>query len=129
MTLQELEAVYACYPRKLGQARGMAKARTTIKTQERLGALRTAVSNYRALLAREGTESRFMKHWDTFLGCWTDYLEPENTPAKILPIRPPPVATTAAPPTADRVGYTDAKAAIDRFLKRGLSDPCDTGGT
>ena len=69
-----LESVYQRYPRKEGKTRGLEKLRREIKTPDDFEALGKAVDNYAALVRRDGTEPRFVKHFSTFAGCWRDYL-------------------------------------------------------
>src|SRR5690606_25847979 len=82
ITDTDLDPIYALYPRKVGKTRGYALAKKL--SREELDDLRRAVSNYRS--ATEKTESRFIKHFSTFMGEWRDWLEwqpdaPESPPS------------------------------------------------
>lgn len=76
VTPADLECVYKLYPRKEGKAKGLKKAREVIRTPADLEAFRSAVTNYAELMRREGRELRHVKAFDTFVGCWVDYLDP-----------------------------------------------------
>lgn len=69
----DLEAVYGLYPRKEGRKRGMALLRRAATSRARLGEVAQAVRNYAASVA--GKERDFIKHFDTFMGCWEDYVD------------------------------------------------------
>lgn len=70
VTSFDFEAVYALYPRKEGKTRGLAKCTTQIKTQADYDALLVAVKHY-----AQSAEPPFVKHFDTFMGCWRDWIE------------------------------------------------------
>ncbi len=86
----DFEAVYSAYPRKLGRKKGMQRCKTQIRTREKYDALLRAVANYRAKIAKDGVEERFIKQFDTFMNCWEDYLV---LPASASPARLPILTT------------------------------------
>jgi hypothetical protein len=91
----DFEVIYALYPRKLGRKKGLQRCRSVVTTQAKYDSLLVAVKHYAAFVA--GTEDRFIKHFDSFMSCWEDWVEPKSppgsagrangTPAK--PNRPP----------------------------------------
>lgn len=72
------EDLYEKYPRKVGKTRGIAKLKASIKTEDDVASFIVAVTNYRAHLAKEGTEAKYIMHFSTFVNCWPDWLDPEN---------------------------------------------------
>jgi hypothetical protein len=91
----DFEAIYAAYPRKLGRKKGLQRCRSAIRTQAKFDALQAAVKHYTAFVA--GKDVEFVKHFDSFMSVWEDWVEPQSppgnagratgTPAK--PNRPP----------------------------------------
>jgi hypothetical protein len=78
----QLEEIYDTFPRKKGKAKGFKKARDEIKSIHDVEALRAAVSNYRQDCIREKTESRFIKHFSTFMAEWRDWIDPSHGSAE-----------------------------------------------
>jgi len=81
------EAFWAKYPKKLGKQDAMAEwIRITVKETPAL--LEEALDKYLAVIKRDGTEVRFIKHPTTFLrkDRWRDYLNYEP-PAEAEPER------------------------------------------
>lgn len=127
VSVGDLEAVYALFPRKLGKTRGMAKARATIRTKEDLARFTTATKNYAALVRREGTEDRFIKHWVTFVNCWQDYEGMESKPAPVAHPSHAPGRPTPPPPPSERIGLAGARELIGKLSwLPGMSDPHGT---
>lgn len=81
--LFDLEVIYTNYPRKLGKTRGLAKLKTAIKTQADYDDLTLAVANYSKAI--QGTETRFVKHFSTWVTEWRDWVKPEagSAPGKL----------------------------------------------
>lgn len=71
-----LEAAYTLYPRKIGRKVGLRRANALIRTRNQFDQFVTAVKNYAECV--KGTDPRFIKHFDTFVGCWEDYLDPST---------------------------------------------------
>jgi hypothetical protein len=92
----DLERVYELYPRKLGRKKGLQKCKAQIRTQVQFESLLAAVANYAAYVA--GSDEKFIKHFDTFMGCWEDWIDP---PYKATPQRKPARSVGYAPPTAN----------------------------
>jgi hypothetical protein len=67
----DFEAVYALYPRKEGRKKGLARCRSSVKSRSKYDALLRAVKNYAATV----TDVSYAKHFDTFMGCWEDYVD------------------------------------------------------
>lgn len=74
----DLESLYKKYPRKEGKLKGMATAKTQIKTQADYDDLSLAIDKYVKNIKQEGTESRFIKHFSTFMNSWREWLDPET---------------------------------------------------
>ena len=72
----DFESLYSKYPRKLGKKQGMKTAIRLIKKQDDFDSLAKAIENYSAYCEREIKETRFIKHYSTFMNQWEDYLEP-----------------------------------------------------
>lgn len=76
VSVRDLESIYRLYPRKEGKKAGLQRAKVQIKTAEQLERFRMAVTNYCQKLQAEHTLPKFVKHFDTFMSCWEDYLDP-----------------------------------------------------
>ena len=74
----DFEALYALYPRKVGKKRGLQRCRSQITSQRRYDQLHTAITNYAATMAREGRELSYIKHFDSFMSIWEDWINPEQ---------------------------------------------------
>lgn len=83
----DFDAVYALYPRKEGRKKGLQRCRSQIKTREKYDALLRAVKNYAAKVQAEQTEAKYVKQFDTFMGCWEDFVQYQQSLAKTLPAR------------------------------------------
>lgn len=73
VSTQDIELLYAKYPRKEGKTKGMQKLQKQIKTKQDLADLAKAIEVYSKLSA--GKEKQFIKHFATFASCWKDYLQ------------------------------------------------------
>lgn len=73
VSTQDIELLYAKYPRKEGKTKGMQKLQKQIKTKQDLADLAKAIDVYSKLSA--GKEKQFIKHFATFASCWKDYLQ------------------------------------------------------
>lgn len=69
----DFEKVYEKYPRKIGKTRGIKICEKEIKTLLDYENLLKAVSNYATTCQQ--TESKFIKHFSTFMGEWRDWIE------------------------------------------------------
>lgn len=74
----DFDSVYKTYPRKEGKAKGLALARTQIKTEADYQALARAIERYSKHVQDSGTEPKYIKHFSTFMGSWRDWLDPET---------------------------------------------------
>lgn len=70
----ELDAIYSGYPRKEGRKRGMALALKACRKAGNMDRLRQAVVAYAARCKANKTELQYTKQWDTFMGCWEDFV-------------------------------------------------------
>ena len=83
----DFEALYQTYPKKIGKAKAFGVLKNTIKTKEDYDALALAITNYSSLVQKEKVESRFIKHFSTFVGSasvqsWRDYVSIEKSESK-----------------------------------------------
>ena len=72
----DFDAVYREYPRKTGKTKGRISFFAKIDSQEKLVALTQAVKNYADSV--EITETKFIKHFSTFMNCWEDYIKSDT---------------------------------------------------
>lgn len=70
--------LYALYPKKMGKKKGVAKLKTILKTEPDFQKVKTAIENYMAHLKANKTESKYIKHFDTFVNQWDDWLDPKT---------------------------------------------------
>jgi hypothetical protein len=80
----DIDPIYEIYPRKIGKTKGVQKLRNQIKNENDLDLFRTAVLNYKNFVAKNKTESKFIKHFSTFVGEWRDWIDSTiaNEPAQ-----------------------------------------------
>lgn len=72
-----IEDLYQLYPRKLGKKKGLLTLTQIVKTQQKYDDVKTAIINYSAFLKKEQVESKFIKHFPTFINNYTDWLDQE----------------------------------------------------
>lgn len=70
----DFETPYQKYPRKLGKKKGIEKIKREIKTEQRYNLFCQAVNNYALYVEHEAVESKYIKHFSTFVGCWEDWI-------------------------------------------------------
>ena len=75
----DLVAIYKRHPRHEGKGKGLAKLKAQIRTAADYEALCRAQAAY---LASKAVRDGFVKHFDTWVNCWRDYLEPEHKTAE-----------------------------------------------
>lgn len=78
LSVLDFESLYRKYPRKEGKQKGIAACKAQIKSPEDYAALSLAIDRYSAHLKTHGTETRFVKHFSTFMGSWRDWLEADT---------------------------------------------------
>jgi hypothetical protein len=98
----DFESLYSKYPNKKGKAKGMKTCRTQIKTPEDFERLSKAIDRYAKECLIERVEKKFIKHFSTFMGCWTDY---DTGPPQQLPLE------AKEPDTTHLDSYRQAKEA------------------
>ncbi len=76
-TIFDLEKVYERYPKKVGKKNGIKKAKSIATDPEKYKNLMVAVENYSQYVASNKVESKFVKQFDTFMGCWEDWINPD----------------------------------------------------
>jgi hypothetical protein len=83
----DFEPLWQVYPRKVNKAVGIRRAQQVIKSPEDYRALAVAISNYADRCARDETETRFIKHFATFIEDrdekpyvqpWREFVNPEQ---------------------------------------------------
>lgn len=71
------EDAYKAYPKKIGKKKGLQRLKKSVTTPEALEKFRQAVAAYSRYVAAQKTEARYVKHFDTFVGCWEDWINPD----------------------------------------------------
>ncbi len=85
----QLENLYNLYPRRLGKKKGLAKLRVILNKDGAFEQVQFAIKNYVAYCQRLKLEDKFIKHFDTFVNSWEDWLDSNagltqiNKPRKI----------------------------------------------
>lgn len=77
----DFDSCYLAYPRKIGKAEGLARAKKLITSSEDYDAFCLAVKNYSQYVQAQGTEEKYIKHFSSFVGVkgkepWRDYIDP-----------------------------------------------------
>jgi len=73
----DFEGIYLKYPRKLGKQKGIEKCKAKILTPLAYQNLIKAVSNYSKYCEVQQTEEKYIKHFDTFMTSWKDWINPD----------------------------------------------------
>lgn len=73
----DFDQIYQKYPRKLGKQKGIEKCKAQIHTGEDFQSLSQAVDKYCTFLSSNNTDAKFIKHFDTFMTSWQDWLSPD----------------------------------------------------
>lgn len=73
----DFESIYNVYPRKIGRTKGLAICEKTIKTAQEYSLLASAVKNYAYFCESQRTETKYIKHFSSFMNCWKDWI-PED---------------------------------------------------
>jgi hypothetical protein len=116
----DFEEAYRLYPRKEGKKRGLEICGRQIKTAEGLQQLLGAIRKYSAHLRANGTEPKFVKHFDTFMGSWTDWIDPDAGKVRVLePPRPQakPPEPEFIPSAPDPESLAIIKKAMGGFIR------------
>ena len=79
----EFEVIYKTYPCKEGKSEGFKVYSKEILTLDDQNQLAAAIRAYVALCRKEKRETKYMKHFGTFMNCWRDYLD--ETPSTLKP--------------------------------------------
>jgi len=75
----DFDKIYAAYPRHEGKKKGFEICMKEIKTKKDYDSLSKAVNNYNMVLNEEGRAIKHTKLFSTFMGCWEDYVETDQT--------------------------------------------------
>lgn len=70
----DFEYAYNLYPLKKGKSKGLDKLKRDIKTQSDLDLFIKSVENYKLDLELNKTQSKYFKHFSTFVNEWRDWL-------------------------------------------------------
>lgn len=85
--LINFEQLYSIYPRKEGRSRGLSVFRREVRSREEFDAFYQALQNYMLYTKRQKMESRFIKHFSTFMDEWKDWIDfkpPPETGYQVL---------------------------------------------
>lgn len=69
----DFESLWALYPRQEGKKEAMRHLKASVGTEEQFSACRRAIGNYKAKLARERTDPKYVMQGKTFFNNWQDY--------------------------------------------------------
>lgn len=72
----DFETPYQDYPRKIGKSDGLKKLRAEIRTRTDFDAFHQAVKNYKSFCEKENKSKEYIKHFDSFVSSWRDWLDP-----------------------------------------------------
>lgn len=72
--------LYSLYPRKEGKTRGRKVFEKLLRDGHDFDAIASSLKNYIRLLQQERREKKYIKHFDTWLRNYEDYLTPEGGP-------------------------------------------------
>lgn len=89
----DFDSIYRLYPRKEGKSAGLAKARAQISNAADFELLRQAITKYAAYCRAENKETKYIKHFSTFMSGWRDWLDQDagtvvtaaQQPLKVMP--------------------------------------------
>lgn len=81
----DFETLYKSYPRKEGKAVGLKKCKVEIKTPADFELLKKAIQSYLNFCTTNKTETRYIKHFSTFMTSWRDWLDEETGTAITQP--------------------------------------------
>lgn len=71
----DLERLYGLFPRKVGKKSGMAKLKAIVRDQDSFDRMKLAIENYCKYCAHHKTETRYIKHFSTFVNSWEDWID------------------------------------------------------
>lgn len=77
-----IEPAYTSYPRKLGKQLGIDRLVRQNMTPEKLEDFKKAVKNYSLYCKKQNIEEKFILHFSTFVGRWSDWIEPQTGTAQ-----------------------------------------------
>lgn len=75
---------YEEYPRKQGKTQGLKKCRSEIKTPEDFELLLKSIRRYRDYIRLNGIEPAYVKHFNSFMSSWRDWLDSDVGNAAIM---------------------------------------------
>jgi len=73
----DLEQIYQLYPRRTNQRKhaGLARLRSTVKTDEDFAACQRAAANYAKYCEAEAKDPKYIKQFGTWAGEWREWVE------------------------------------------------------
>lgn len=77
--------VYKIYPKKMGKAKGAAKLKLLLHTEEDCASFFAALQRYINYLNNNRTEQKYIMYFSTFVNNWTDWDEDDAGTCLILP--------------------------------------------
>ena len=111
----DFESLYRFYPLKKGKAEGITRLKKIITSQDDFDSFQKAIHNYTQNIKANGTESRFIKHFSSFVGTkeiqpWRDWLDVDAGNA---------IAVTARPAFNKATQRTENnRAAAEAYMKK-----------
>ena len=71
----DFRAIYEKYPRKLGKQKGLQKLKRIVRTENDYKRLEDALKLYLQYIKDNDVETKFIRHFDTWVNSWEDWLE------------------------------------------------------
>lgn len=75
------------YPRRLGKRAALRHFLASVKSQADLERIRVALANYKAKLAKDKTEEKYIQHGSTWFNNWQDWEQVETKPKSASPLK------------------------------------------
>lgn len=82
--------LYQKYPRKVGKKRGIQKCQRVVKTKETFDLVSTAIDRYASYLLKTNPDVQFIKHFDSFMSSWEDWVDADVGQVTLTPEKPKP---------------------------------------
>lgn len=83
----DFDSIYKRYPRKIGKKKGQQIFKSCIKSEEDFQKLSKSTDNYNYYILKNKIEIKFVKHFDTFMRNWEDWLDlPDGNTSIIQPV-------------------------------------------
>jgi hypothetical protein len=79
ITASDFEAAYNLYPLKKGKSEGLKRLVKDLKTKDDLDIFVKSIENYKKDILLNKTESKYIKHFSTFVNSWRDWIDYQPT--------------------------------------------------